>query len=102
MSSTEELRAGLAGYAHEQAVFRRLLKKRGSFTETEFDRWVIGREMRRPLRRHPVLGSDFVLGMGRNGGSEWARQLDLLQYMVALGDVDTATVDGKVVYRVVD
>lgn len=38
-----KLVAGIAAYDHEQRVFVRLLRKRGVFTEREFDAWFRGR-----------------------------------------------------------
>lgn len=84
-----KLAAGIAAYEHEQRVFVRLLRKRGSFTESEFDGWFRGREWRRPMMRfRPLTGDTFILGMGRNGGDRWAEMLDLLQVMMRLGMID--------------
>lgn len=78
------LEAGIASYEHEQRVFVRLLRKRGSFTEQEFDSWFIGREWRRPVRFQRMTGDTFILGMGLNGGTRWAEMLELLQVMMRL------------------
>jgi len=83
-----KLAAGIAAYEHEQRVFVRLLRKRGSFTECEFDAWFRGREWRRPMRFRPMTGDTFVLGMGRNGGDKWAEMLELLQVMMRLEMID--------------
>lgn len=96
---TETIRRGIAAYQHEQKVFLRLLRKRESFTEHEFDLWFRGREWRRPcLRARYITGDTFILGMGMNGGNLWAEMLELLQMMGALGMVDTRTENGAVVY----
>ena len=94
----EHIKRGIAAYAREQKVFLRLLRKRGSFTESEFDSWFGGREYRRPLGCHGITGETFILGIGRNGFNRWAEMLELLQIMVRLGDVDTKTERGLVVY----
>jgi len=87
-SVREKLEKGIAAYAHEQRVFVRLLRKRGSFTESEFDAWFRGREWRRPTRFRPVTGDTLILGMGRNGGSNWAEMLALLQVMIQLDIIE--------------
>ena len=83
-----KLTAGIAAYEHEQKVFTRLLRKRGSFTEREFDAWFRGREWRRPMRFRSLTGDTFILGMGRNGGNKWAEMLELIQVMARLDIVD--------------
>jgi hypothetical protein len=95
----KKIRRGIAAYQHEQKVFLRLLRKRGSFTENEFDQWFRGREWKRPrFRAHGITGDTFILGMGMNGGNLWAEMLELLQMMMAIGMVDTRTESGAVVY----
>ena len=94
----ETLQAGIAPYAKEQAVILRLLQKNGQFTEQEFDSWFRGREWRRPIKCRFVTEDGFVLGMGANGGTEWAWWLDLVQHMVLLGIISTKTKDEMVVY----
>ena len=96
----EEIKKGIASYAHEQAVIIRLLRRKGSFTEREFDKWLCGREYRRP-RLYPrgISGDSFILGMGVNGGNQWATWLDLMQHMMAIGLIDAKTEDGLVVYK---
>lgn len=90
-----KLVAGIAAYDHEQRVFVRLLRKRGVFTEREFDAWFRGREWRRPMRRFSaVTGDTFILGMGRNGGNLWAEMLELLQTMMWLGIIDAKKKSG--------
>ncbi len=86
----QEIKRGIAAYAHEQAVLLRLLRKTGGFTPDQFDAWFRLREFRRPMRCSAMHGDAFILGIGRNGGSLWTRTLELLQYMMALGLVDTA------------
>jgi len=67
----------------------------GSFTSGEFDDWFVGREFRRrTLLVGRVDGDCFILGMGQNGGTLWAERLELLQYLVYLGEVD-AQKEGK-------
>jgi len=83
-----KLAAGIAAYEHEQRVFVRLLRRRGSFTESEFDAWFRGREWRRPMRFRPMTGDTLILGMGRNGGNRWAEMLELLQVMMRLDMID--------------
>ena len=94
------IRNGIASYAHEQKIILRLLRKYGSFTENDFDRWLKGREYRRPrLRSGGITGDSFLLGLGINGYNEWAWYLDLMQHMMALGLVDAKTENGLIVYR---
>lgn len=94
-----EYESGIAAYKHERTVLLRLLKKRGFFSEKDFDSWLRGREWRRPMRVRPVTGKTFLLGLGINGGNEWAKWLHLLQIMLALGEVDAKKEDGLIVYR---
>jgi hypothetical protein len=95
----DKIRKGIAAHERERRVLGRLLRKRGSFTEDDFDSWFRNREWRRPMRFGPPLtGDTFILGMGRNGGNKWAVMLELLQMMMALDIVDAKTVRGKVVY----
>lgn len=97
----EKLRRGIDAYRHEQKVFLRLLRKRGSFTEHDFDRWLRGREWKRPCSKARYLtGDTFLLGMGMNGGTLWAKMLELLQIMQALGMINTRTENGAVVYLI--
>ena len=97
----EKLRSGIAAYDRDQQVILRLLRKRGSFTELEFDRWFRQREWKRPFRFNHcgITGDTLILGVGANGGNEWARMLELTQCMMALGLVDAKTENGIVVYR---
>lgn len=96
----ERIKRGIAAYAHEQAALTRLLRKRGFFTEKEFDGWLRGREWKRPcFVARGMTGDAFILGIGINGGNLWAEWLEILQYMVVLGVVETSTVDGLVNYR---
>lgn len=94
----DEIRKGIAAYAHEQRVLLRLLRKRSSFTENEFDRWFRSREWKRPLRPRGITGDAFILGMGVNGGNEWAKYLDLIQHMMRLGLIAAKTINGVVTY----
>jgi len=98
MTTRKEIVKGIAAYQHEQQVLLRLLRKRGQFTEREFDQWFQGREWRRPRIRFSFIeGDSFILG-GMHGG-KWAWWLDLLQHMMAVGLVETSTESGLVVYR---
>ncbi len=99
----DRLRKGIAAYSREQTLFIRLLRKRGSFTEKEFDNWFIGRELKRPrLYGKKILGNSFILGAGMNGGNLWAQRLELLQIMIRLGLVEAKTENGLVVYSLPD
>ncbi len=83
----QKIERGIAAYKHEQRVLLRLLRKRGYFTEHEFDGWFRGREWRRPMKFGPPLtGDTFILGAGQNGGSKWAVMLD------------AKTISGSVIY----
>ena len=95
----ERTRKGIAAYSHEREVLLRLLKKRGSFSETDFDSWLRLREWRRPVRCRRVTKDTFVLGIGVNGWNEWAIWLDLLRCMIQLGEVDTKKENGLIIYR---
>ena len=96
----EAIRKGIAAYAKEQAIILRLLRKRGSFTERDFDKWLRGREVRRPrFKRRGLTADTFLLGIGANGFNQWATWLDLMQLMMVLGLIDAKKEDGLVVYR---
>ena len=95
----QKIEQGIAAYRREQRVLLRLLRKRGTFTEQEFDGWFRGGEWRRPLKFGPPLtGDTFILGMGQNGANKWAVMLELLQMMMAIDLFDANTIDGSVVY----
>ena len=105
----ESLKKGIAAYGHERKVLLRLLRKRGSFTEKEFDLWFRkgrekhqGKRIRRYGSRFQFYnGNTFILGAGRNGGSYWARMLNLLQIMIDIGEVNVSiNDDGLVIYYV--
>jgi hypothetical protein len=101
MKDKNMIRNGIAVYEREQRVLVRLLRKRGTFTEDEFDKWFCGREWRKPMVFGPKLtGDTFCLGMGINGGNQWAVMLDLLHMMIELGIVSTRTECGKVMYSI--
>ncbi len=95
------LRKGIAGYAHEQAVLLRLLRRFGEFTERDFDRWLRGREWKKPRRfsARGIAGDHLILGIGKDGISMWSTWLELLQIMARLGMVETCERDGLVVYK---
>jgi hypothetical protein len=95
----DEIIKGIAAYEREQKVLLRLLRKHGSFTETEFDLWFMGREQRRPKLRWPALiGDTFAFAISRDGWTIWAVMLSLLQVMVSLKIVETKTDAGKMIY----
>lgn len=98
--NNEKIIKGISAYSHEQQVLIRLLRKKGSFTEEEFDKWFQGREYRRrvPLSSNGVCGDGFLLGIGQNGFSMWATYLDLMQHMISIDLIDAKTINGKVVY----
>lgn len=103
-TTIDRIRKGIAGYAREQAIILRLLRKKGgSFTEKDFDRWLRLREYRRP-RFYPraITGDMLILGIGVNGGNQWATWLDLMQHMMYLGLIDAKKKDGMIVYTLID
>jgi len=87
----KEIEKGIAAYKYEQEVLLRLIRKTNGLTERKFDKLFHGRELRKRtrLRRSGLYGDSFILGVGMNGGTMWAEYLDLLQYMVLSGLVDT-------------
>lgn len=92
----EAVKQGIAAYAHEQEVLLRLIRKPGGLPESKFDRLFLGREWkRRTCIRSGITGDSFLLGLGRNGGTEWAFYLDLLQHMIALELVGTILGDNE-------
>ena len=93
----EQIKKGIAAYAHEQAAILRLLRKRGSFTERDFDKWLLHK--RPKLYRRGITGDTLILGMGANGGTQWALWLDLMQHMMAVGLIDAKKEHGLVVYK---
>ena len=101
----EKLKKGIAAYDHERNVLLRLLKKRGSFTAKQFDLWFQkGREKHLAKRMSCYASrfqwfdnSTFILGAGRNGGSYWAKMLNLLQIMIDIGEVDVGRNDDDVI-----
>lgn len=95
----EAIAKGIAGYKYEQTVILRLLRKRGHFNEREFDKWFRRREWSKPLRGNGITGDSFLLGIGQNGFSDWAKYLDLMQKMMAINLVDAKKENGLVVYR---
>ncbi len=91
------IRRGLAAYTHEQEVLLRLIRKLGGLTESKFDELFLGRGMRRPTPPRPISGDSYLLGGLLQ--CEWSRHLELLQYMVSLGDVTTTRdADGELIY----
>jgi len=77
---------GIAAYEWERRLLLRIVRRRGSFTEIEFDKWLLGRESKRPLHLRPITGDTYILGVGRNGGTAWAFMLDLMHLMIAHKD----------------
>lgn len=97
-AKVEAIRKGIAAYSYEQRVLLRVLRRYGSFNERDFDKW-FRHGKRKPLRFLGVTGDTYLLGMGANGFNDWARWLDLLQHMMAIGLVDAKTINGLVTYR---
>jgi hypothetical protein len=96
----EQIERGIAAYARERTAFKRLLRKCGKFTEQDFDGWFYNRRSRRRRCNARFYAPDtFILGVDRYGHSLRNEMLELLQVMVRLGEVTTATEDGLVVYR---
>lgn len=93
----EKIAAGISAYAYEQTVLIRLLRRRGEFSERDFDNWFMQREFRKKTRisASPIQGESFMLGRG----DLWSFCLELLQYMCFLGIVETSTKNGLVIYR---
>lgn len=88
---------GIAAYAHEQTVLLRLLRRRGSFTAREFDKWLGGREWRRPrIRSRAIDGDTFIIGGHRAG--MWTQWLELMQHMMTLDLIDTRRWGGDLIY----
>lgn len=82
---------GIEAYSREQKILLRLIDWNNGLTETKFDELFMGREWRKRVFLRPggIDGDSFLLGMGLNGGTEWAFYLDLMQHMVLVGLVDT-------------
>lgn len=99
----DRVKRGIAAYERDQRVIIRLLKRcGGSFTERDFDRWFRGREFRRRILFRPLglTGDTFLLGASLlNGGTEWARMLDLLHCMAVIGIVEAKEENDLMVYR---
>lgn len=99
MPNTLKLPADFDAYAREQRVLLRLLKRCGSFTADEFDRWFHLREWRRPVRFPRLYGDTPILGCHRGGISYWALMLELLQLLVAFGWVESYARNDGLVYH---
>ena len=106
--NVEEIRKGIAGYAHEQKVLLRWIRMRGLLSSELFDsvlssRGGLGRSFKgKPrltkLSGFGISGDSFLLGgLSGHKGRDW--YLDLLQHMMYLGMVDTVMVDGVIHYR---
>lgn len=95
----KEIKNGIAAYRKEQEILLRLIRLTKGLTATRFDELFRGREYRKGIPLRLMAGDSFILGVGQNGFSEWAWQLDLLQHMMAVGLVDTARNDkDEIVY----
>ena len=96
----EEIKKGIAAYHREQRCLLKLIRLTGGLTASRFDELFRGREYRtKKLKMHQITGDTFLLGAGQNGFNEWAEQLDLLQYMMRVGLVDTTrNEDNEIVY----
>jgi hypothetical protein len=90
--------SGIAAYKREQDVFLRILKKRGQFTASEFDKWFKRREWRRPLRKKQIQADTLILGWSGGTWSYWAEMLELLQFMIRLELVEVRTVNSEITY----
>lgn len=94
-----EIIQGIAAYDREQRIFIRLLRRFKCITEHDFDglfdlKTPFGKPMRFFLG---ITGDTFILG-GMHLG-DWAGWLELVQYMMFIGTVDTTTIDGTIVYH---
>lgn len=85
----ETIKKGISGYQREQQALLRLVRKPGGLAASKFDDLFRGREYRKRVKIRPTPGDSFILGMGVNGGTEWAFYLDLLQHMMAIDLIDT-------------
>lgn len=109
-SKIERLNKGIAAYSHERKVLLRLLRKSGSFTSKQFDLWfskrrnkyLAKRGSRYSMRFQWLHSNTFILGAGINGGTCWARMLNLLQIMIDIGEVGVRKDDGVIVYFLPD
>jgi len=117
MVSKNEIKAGIAAYSEEQASLLALLRRHGgAITQDQFDdeygcfrrrlstpdevkkhgcRWTD--ETRSPnTHLWPVAMASFILG--DMSGGDWARWLELLQCMVAIGTVKQKGHKPNIVY----
>lgn len=88
MSELEEIRRGIAAYAIEQEVLKRLIKRHGILFADDFDRIFYTRDASfpRPLSKTGIGGDTWLLGgMSPFKSRNW--WLDLLQHMIVIGDV---------------
>lgn len=98
----DRIEKGIAAYHKERKIIARLIRRFGPLSEDTFDRLLRGRDLKKPkFRVAPINGDTFILGVGTNGFNMWAEWLELLQYMVMLGEVETTTKDGKIHYALV-
>ena len=94
--NTESIKAGIAAYAEEIEMISQLLKESKSQHEfdEEFGKYPTGR-----IRKEGLPGSGFILGNFMAGYGHISWWIDLLQKMVAAGDVRHTTVDGVQYYQ---
>ena len=93
---TDAVRKGLAAYDHEQRLLLRYLRRYGSFTGRQFDRWFYSsRRCMGWMAQAGITGNTFLLG---GTGHTRDAMLHLMQFMIGLGDIVTACPDDEVVY----
>ncbi len=99
----EKMRKGLKAYSHEQAILLRLIRKHKGLHQDKFDQ-IFGKRVGfggkyHRVRRRGIAGDAFLLGIGINGGTEWAWWLDLLQHMMVIEPINTKRDEnGKLIY----
>jgi hypothetical protein len=96
MPSREEIIKGISAYSHEQDVLLRVIRKHGKLSETDFDR-IFNGKLNKIRPRQGVSGTSFILGACQAGC--WAMWLELTQLMVAIGFIETETINNKVYYK---
>lgn len=89
----DQLVNGIRAYGYQQRVLLRLLRRHGPLHQDGFDR------LFHRKRFPPVFftGETFVLGFCQNP-SDWAKWLQLLQIMVAIGLVNQRGETGEIEY----
>lgn len=93
---TETLKAGIAAYAEEREMIEGFLKEPKSQHEfdEEFGKYPTGK-----FRKEGLPGSGFILGNFMTGYGHLSWWIDLLQHMVAAGDVVHTTIEGVQHYQ---